>query len=289
MRRLVVAALALATSLPAACSDGDPGLVRRAALRPATTATTGRTVAPSTTTTTLSAPAQLALQLRTAEAGIRDPSTTAADVAALGQSQQRAYMTLVAHPEWDAEVLAAVPEALRPPVEANLGAGRDLFALHGPVPDDAPLPKWRIVPPPPADELLALYRAAGTAAGGVPWYYLAAVHLIETRLSRIKGDSSAGAQGPMQFIPSTWAVYGRGGDIQSTTDSVYAAARFLRAAGAPSNMARALFSYNNSNRYVGAVTAYAEQMRADERAFLGYHAWQVYYGARLLPEGTVVG
>ena len=52
-------------------------------------------------------------------------------------------------------------------------------------------------------------------------------------------------------------------------------------------MARALFSYNNSNRYVRAVTAYAQQMEADERTYLAYHGWQVYYGPRLLPEGTV--
>ena len=53
-------------------------------------------------------------------------------------------------------------------------------------------------------------------------------------------------------------------------------------------MAGALFSYNNSDRYVRAVTAYAQQMEADERAYLAYHGWQVYYGERLLPEGTVI-
>jgi membrane-bound lytic murein transglycosylase B len=107
-------------------------------------------------------------------------------------------------------------------------------------------------------------------------------------MGRIKGDSSAGAQGPMQFIPSTWAIYGRGGDITSNRDAIYAAARYLRATGAPSDMARALRAYNNSARYVRAVTAYAQQIEADERAYLGYHAWQVYYGTRLLPEGTVI-
>jgi hypothetical protein len=50
-------------------------------------------------------------------------------------------------------------------------------------------------------------------------------------------------------------------------------------------MARALYAYNPSRRYVRAVTAYAEQMRADRRAFLGYYQWQVYYGDTLLPEG----
>ena len=124
----------------------------------------------------------------------------------------------------------------------------------------------------------------GAAAGGVGWEYLAAIHLVETRMGRIKGDSTAGAQGPMQFIPSTWAAYGRGGDVTSNRDAIHAAARYLKASGAPADMARALRAYNNSARYVRAVTAYARQMEADERAYLGYHAWQVYYGARLLPE-----
>jgi hypothetical protein len=227
--------------------------------------------------------------LATAEAAIRDPATPAADIAALGQAQQRAYLSLISHPEWDAEVLALVPEALRGAVEANLVAARELRALNGTVEPDRPLPKWRIVAPDPPEQLLPLYKAAGESAGGMPWQYLAAIHLVETRMGRIKGDSTAGAQGPMQFIPTTWDTYGRGGDITSNRDAIYAAARLLRATGAPSNMARALRAYNNSARYVTAVTNYAEQMVADERAYLGYHAWQVHYGTRLLPEGTVLG
>jgi membrane-bound lytic murein transglycosylase B len=119
----------------------------------------------------------------------------------------------------------------------------------------------------------------------VPWQYLAAIHLVETRMGRIRGTSSAGARGPMQFLPATWRRYGGGGDIHATGDAVLAAARLLRAHGAPADMARALYAYNPSRRYVRAVTAYAEQMRADPRAFLGYYQWQVYYGDTLLPEG----
>ncbi len=287
MRRLaaaVVACLALA-----GCSDDDPVAIGRSSTTTATSTTLApTTTAAPTTTTTLTPQATLASTITAAETAIRSPATPPSELPALGQSQQQAYRTLVTHPDWDAEVLALVPERLRATVQANVAAGRDLAALTPPPPPGTPLPKWRIVAPDPADQLVPLYKAAATAAGGVPWEYLAAIHLVETRMGRIKGDSSAGAQGPMQFIPSTWDIYGRGGDITSNRDAIFAAARYLRATGAPSDMARALRAYNNSARYVRAVTAYAEQIEGDERAYLGYHAWQVYYGTRLLPEGTVV-
>jgi hypothetical protein len=54
-------------------------------------------------------------------------------------------------------------------------------------------------------------------------------------------------------------------------------------------MSRAIYAYNPSNLYVRAVQLYAQQMFANERAFLGYYSWQVYVqttgGAVLLPEG----
>lgn len=284
MRRLLAAACACLAL--AGCSEEGPAPAARVE-SPTTTLAHTTTLAP-TTTTTLTPEAALASSLVAAETAIRNPATPPAQLPALGQAQQQAYRTLVRHPEWDAEVLALVPERLRATVEANVAAGRELAALTPPPPPDTPLPKWRIVAPDPAEQLIPLYKAAGEAAGGVPWEYLAAIHLVETRMGRIKGDSTAGAQGPMQFIPTTWEIYGRGGDITSNRDAIYAAARYLRATGAPTDMARALRAYNNSARYVRAVTAYARQIEADERAYLGYHAWQVYYGSRLLPEGTVV-
>jgi membrane-bound lytic murein transglycosylase B len=166
-------------------------------------------------------------------------------------------------------------------VQANVLAGRELRKLNRPA---RRLPRWRIVAPAPAGHLLAAYRAA-QAELAVPWEYLAAIHLVETRLGRIRGTSSAGAQGPMQFLPSSWRRYGRGGNIHATGDAILAAARLLRANGAPTDMAGALYAYNPSRRYVRAVSAYAGQLRANQRAFLGYYHWQVFYGDTLLPQG----
>jgi membrane-bound lytic murein transglycosylase B len=227
----------------------------------------------------------LASQLAAAERAIRDRNIVGADLAWFGHLQQLTYRRLAASPELRDPVLAAVPADLKPAATANADATADLRAMIVPRTD---LPTaWRIVEPAPLDDLARYYRDA-EAEFGVPWSYLAAIHLVETRMGRIRGTSVAGAQGPMQFIPATWARYGEG-DINSDLDSIRAAARYLRANGAPANMANALFRYNQSQRYVRAVTAYAEVMRGDPDAYRGYHQWQVYYlttrGDVLLPVG----
>jgi soluble lytic murein transglycosylase-like protein len=220
-----------------------------------------------------------------AERAIRDPGITGAELGWFGHLQQLTYRKLAATPELREAVLAAVPADLKAAATANADATADLRATVVPGPD---LPTtWRIVEPAPRVDLARYYREAETEFG-VPWSYLAAIHLVETRMGRIRGTSVAGAQGPMQFIPATWARYGEG-DINSDLDSIRAAARYLKANGAPGNMANALFRYNQSQRYVRAVTAYAEVMRAEPDAYRGYYQWQVYYlttrGDILLPVG----
>jgi len=108
-------------------------------------------------------------------------------------------------------------------------------------------------------------------------------------MGRIHGNSTANAQGPMQFLPSTWARYGGGGDIQSDHDSIQAAARFLVANGGLTDMRAALRHYNQADSYVTAVTLYAKQMQVNERYYYGFYQWQVLYkhvsGRLILPAG----
>jgi membrane-bound lytic murein transglycosylase B len=287
-----LASIVAAVVLLAACSAGGPSRggsptagPTAPASRPAAGTPTNPATAPPPATPTTARPAsaagRLAAELTRAETAIRDPATPPARLRDLGRAQQRAYRAVIRRPKLLPEVLALVPPALRRTVKANVLAGAELRKLSRPA---SRLPRWRIVAPAPAAALLRSYRAAD-ARLAVPWQYLAAIHLVETRMGRIRGTSSAGARGPMQFLPATWRRYGGGGDINATGDAVLAAARLLRANGAPGDMARALYAYNPSRRYVRAVTAYAEQMRADRRAFLGYYQWQVYYGDILLPEG----
>ena len=230
-------------------------------------------------------PDGLAAQIVAAGLAIRDHGVAGADLAWFGHLQQLTYRRLAARPEWHDVVLAALPSEIRAAATANADATADLRATVVPGPN---LPTtWRIVEPAPLDDLSRYYRDAEVEFG-IPWSYLAAIHLVETRMGRIRGTSVAGAQGPMQFMPATWARYGEG-DINSDRDAIRAAARYLKANGAPGNMAGALFRYNQSQRYVRAVTAYAEVMRTDPDAYRGYYGWQVYYlttyGDVLLPVG----
>ena len=149
--------------------------------------------------------------------------------------------------------------------------------MHPPRPRDlaTELPAWRIVAPPPAAELRAAYRAAERRYG-VDWEYLAAINLVETAFGRIRGTSIAGAQGPMQFIPATWARYGNGGDVNDPPDAILAAARLLRDHGFAQDPADALYHYNNSSLYVDAVLHYAHRITHVPQALAEYYAWDVY-------------
>lgn len=229
-------------------------------------------------------PVQLADGLVADEQAVRDPATPEPALIAAAHRQQTAYREIARHPEWDAVIAPRIPPTLAAAYDRNVDAGRQLFGMTPP--RDA-IPPWTIQPPAPADELLGYYREA-QAASGVDWTYLAAINLIESRFGRINGDSTAGAQGPMQFLPSTFAAYGSG-DIRAPRDSILAAGRYLAANGFAADHDRAVHHYNHSGAYVRAVDDYAAVLAADPAAFAGYYQWQVYFrttsGDVLLPVG----
>lgn len=230
-------------------------------------------------------PAQLADDLVADEHALRDPSTGEPALTAAARRQQAAYRAIGRHPEWDATTRPRIPPSLLDVYDRNVDARRQLTAMT-PVRDH--LPAWRIEPPAPADELLSYYHQA-EAESGVGWNYLAAINLIETRFGSIVGASTAGAQGPMQFMPATFGTYGNGGDIHSPRDSIMAAGRYLAANGFANDRDNALYRYNHANEYVRAVNQYAALLAADPAAFAAYYRWEVYCyttaGEVLLPIG----
>jgi membrane-bound lytic murein transglycosylase B len=106
--------------------------------------------------------------------------------------------------------------------------------------------------------LLPIYQAAAVQYG-VPWPILAAINEVETNFGADLSVSTAGAVGWMQFMPETWLQYGVDAsgagyaDPYNPVDAVFAAARYLHAAGASSNLRAAILAYNHSEAYVESV------------------------------------
>jgi murein DD-endopeptidase MepM/ murein hydrolase activator NlpD len=106
--------------------------------------------------------------------------------------------------------------------------------------------------------LLPLYQAAGIQYG-VRWEILAAINEIETDYGRNLNVSSAGALGWMQFMPATWRQWGvdankdKRKDPFNPADAIFAAARYLKAAGYEQDPRRAIFAYNHADWYVDSV------------------------------------
>src|ERR671918_1604842 len=164
-------------------------------------------------------------------------------------------------------VVSAAPEGLPSYTEPNApGAIALPFSLSRPPAHPAVLSY---------DELLDLWQRAG-AAYGVPWPVLGAINKIESAFGRNMGPSSAGALGWMQFIPSSWERWGMDGDGDGIADpwdpedAVYAAARYLAAAGAHDDLSRAIFAYNHAQWYVDDVLRLAAVFRKSDSGFADF-------------------
>ncbi len=121
--------------------------------------------------------------------------------------------------------------------------------------------------------LLPIYKAAAVQYG-VPWQILAAVNEIETNYGTDQAVSSAGAVGWMQFMPATWLQYGVDAldagyaDPYNPVDAIFAAARYLRAAGAQTNLRGAILAYNHSEEYADSVLLRAKLISTYPKAVI---------------------
>jgi murein DD-endopeptidase MepM/ murein hydrolase activator NlpD len=122
------------------------------------------------------------------------------------------------------------------------------------------------------DQLRDLWQGAG-AAYGVPWQVLGAINKVESNFGQNMGPSSAGAVGWMQFMPSTWDRWGTDADGDGVAnpwdpeDAVYSAARYLAAAGAHSDISRAVFAYNHAQWYVDEILSLAADLGSGDADF----------------------
>lgn len=153
-------------------------------------------------------------------------------------------------------------------VFAPAGLITNSLAGASPVPAAAPTPgkvesSVAMAPSVPSRAELwnAQAREAAATCPGLPAEVLFAIAHVETRLGMAVGPSSAGAIGPMQFLPQTWSVYGRDGDgdgtvdIMNPVDALHGAAGVLCANGGadPERLRSAVWNYNHSNAYVDEV------------------------------------
>ena len=115
----------------------------------------------------------------------------------------------------------------------------------------------------PVSALNVLWQRAGSTYG-IPWQVLASINKIESNFGQNMGPSSAGAVGWMQFMPSTWLRWGVDADGDgvadpwNASDAIFAAARYLAAAGGQVDIARGVFAYNHADWYVREVLDLAQ-------------------------------
>ena len=192
------------------------------------------------------------------------------------QEQLRVY-ELAGYSSVESAVIPLIPARVQGPMENSIAALHSIYILAGideyylvnphfthPYNDAAPL------------SALRSYYAEASRRYGVDPSYLASINYIESNFGHVKDTSSAGAQGPMQFLPSTWTQYGQGGDIHDPHDSILAAARYLVRNGAPYNMRNAIFQYNHDFDYVDSVESFARAYRADPGWLDRMYYWNTF-------------
>jgi membrane-bound lytic murein transglycosylase B len=192
------------------------------------------------------------------------------------QEELRLY-ELAGYSSVERAVVPLLPGEVQSPFENSIAALHSLYILAGI--DQYYLVNVHFTHPYTAAAPLASLRSFYLEAQqryGVDASYLAAINFIESNFGRINGPSSAGAEGPMQFLPSTWTEYGQGGDINDPHAAILAAARYLQRNGAPYNMRNAIWHYNNSFDYVDSVEGFARAYRSDPGWLDRMYYWNTF-------------
>ena len=182
---------------------------------------------------------------------------------AVRQEELRVY-ELASYSSVEASVLPLVPATLAHGLRDAIAGLHYLYILAGI--DEYYLVNVHFTHPyadaKPLESLRSYYQEAYRRFGVDP-AYLASINFIESNFGRVNGPSSAGALGPMQFLPGTWDAFGLGGKVNDPHDAIMGAANYLVHNGAPGDMRNAIWHYNNSFDYVDSVAAFARAYRAD--------------------------
>ena len=177
----------------------------------------------------------------------------------------------------ESAVVPLLPSGMRGSLQDSISALHSLFILAG-------IDEYYLVnvhfthayfDAAPLSSLRSFYLEAQRRYG-VDASYLASINFIESNFGRVNGPSTAGAMGPMQFLPGTWNNYGQGGNVMDPHDSILAAARYLVHYGAPYNMRNAIFQYNHDFDYVDSVESFARAYRADPGWLDRMYYWNTF-------------
>jgi len=193
------------------------------------------------------------------------------------RAEQARLYEIAGYASVQASVMPLLPDSVAQPFGIAIDGLHSIYILAG-------IDQYYLVNPhfnhrytdaKPVDTLRAYYLEAQQRYG-VDASYLASINYIESNFGRVNGPSSAGALGPMQFLPGTWANYGNGGNVNDPHDAILAAARYLVHYGAPYDMRTAIWHYNLDYNYVDAVEDFARAYRADPRWLDRMYYWNTF-------------